>query len=180
MSMRVWFLKLIYCFNYFKVQFFYTSMHSYIIKGATKLYSIHYTLRGHYFVWYAFVGVCTFYQLFWKTSFFLSFWAFCLCVFCMFCVEFDVSFLIFHNHCLHSSSCQVFWSSLENYTSSNTRQHETMRVQHEKTWVQHDTTRNNTRQHEYNTTQHEYNTTQHEYKGSSSSKNRALTELYFF
>ena len=34
-------------------------------------------------------------------------------------------------------------SSLENYTSNNTRQHDTTRVQH-------------------NTTQHEYNTTQHD------------------
>ena len=46
-------------------------------------------------------------------------------------------------------------SSLENYTSNNTRQHDTTRVQH-------NATRDNTRQHKYNMTQQEYNTTQHE------------------
>ena len=46
------------------------------------------------------------------------------------------------------------WSSLENYTSNNTRQHEyNMNTK----WL-------NTIQHQYNTTQHEYNTTQREYK----------------
>ena len=43
-------------------------------------------------------------------------------------------------------------TSLENYTSNNTRQLETTRVQHE-------TTQDNTRQHEYNMRQHEYKTT---------------------
>ena len=42
-------------------------------------------------------------------------------------------------------------SSLENYTSNNTRQHDT-------TQDNTSTTRHNTRQHKYNTRQHEYNT----------------------
>ena len=46
-------------------------------------------------------------------------------------------------------------SSLENYTSNNTTQHDTARDNTS-------TTQHNTRQHEYNATQHEYNTTQHE------------------
>ena len=46
-------------------------------------------------------------------------------------------------------------SSLENYTS------------------------NNTTQHEHNTKQHEYNTTQHKYKGSSNSKNSALLSTFW-
>ena len=36
------------------------------------------------------------------------FWVFC--VFCLFCIEFGVSFIHFltlHNHCIHSSRCQV-------------------------------------------------------------------------
>ena len=70
------------------------------------------------------------------------------------------------------------WCSLENYTSNNTRQHETTRVQHEKTRHNTSTTRSNTRQHEYNTTKHVYNTTQHEFKGSFGSKNRALLRSF--
>ena len=50
-------------------------------------------------------------------------------------------------------------SSLKNYTSNNTRQHETTRVQHDKARDNTGTTRHNTRQHEYNTRQHEYKTT---------------------
>ena len=61
-------------------------------------------------------------------------------------------------------------SSLENYTSNNTRQHDTTQVQHDITRVQHETTRV---QYDHgtiigellyfhDTTQHEYNTTQHE------------------
>ena len=46
-------------------------------------------------------------------------------------------------------------SSLENYTSNNTRQHEFNTRQHDRTQVQHDRTQV---QHEYNTAQHEYNT----------------------
>ena len=45
-------------------------------------------------------------------------------------------------------------SSLENYTSNNTTQHETTRVQH-------DTTQDTMRKHEYNTTQHETTRAQH-------------------
>ena len=45
-------------------------------------------------------------------------------------------------------------SSLENYTSNNTRQHDTTRVQH-------DTIRDNTTQHEYNTTQYETKPVKH-------------------
>ena len=90
-----------------------------------------------------------------------------------------------------------FGSSLKNYTSNNTRQHEYNTTQHNTRQheyntrqLEYNTTQHNTTQHkyktsqlEYNTTQHEYNTTQHEYKGSSGSKNRALfvlfvTELY--
>ena len=46
-------------------------------------------------------------------------------------------------------NCCFFRSSLESYTSNNTRQREA--------------TRHNTRQHEYNTRQHKYNTRQNEY-----------------
>ena len=45
--------------------------------------------------------------------------------------------------------------SLGNYTSNNTRQHDTTQVQHGITW-------DNTRQHECKTRQHKYNTRQHE------------------
>ena len=72
-------------------------------------------------------------------------------------------------------------SSLENYTSDNTRQHDTTRVKHDTirdntstTRQNTSTTRHNTRQHEYNTTQHEYNTTQQKCKRSFGSKNGAL------
>ena len=50
-------------------------------------------------------------------------------------------------------------SSLENYTSNNTRQHkyntrqhQTTRVQHNTTGVQHETTRAQMKRHEYKTT----------------------------
>ena len=53
-------------------------------------------------------------------------------------------------------------SSLENYTSNNTSQHDTTRVQHD---ITRDNTSNNTSQHNTsktrdNTRQHEYDTTQ--------------------
>ena len=53
-------------------------------------------LRGHYFIQYGFIQVCTFYLFFWKTSFF------CLPVLFVFsaCFEFDVIFMNFCNICI--------------------------------------------------------------------------------
>ena len=57
---------------------------------------------------------------------FSSFWAFY--VFCLLCFEFDVSFINFltlHNHCLHSSRCQVLCvfvlTHLKQYVKADTR-----------------------------------------------------------
>ena len=68
----------------------------------------------------------------------------------------------------------ICWSSLKNWTTNNTRQHDTTRDNTSRTRHNTSRTRGNPRRHEYNATQHEYSTTQHEYKGSSSSKNRAV------
>ena len=108
---------------------------------------------------------------------------------------------------LHILVTSYKFSNLENYTSNNTRQHNTnttrdnttqhelSTTEHEETWVKNtSTTRCNTsktlgntrehkynmRQHEYNTTQNEYNTTQYEYIGSSGSKNKALLCTFCF
>ena len=66
----------------------------------------------------------------------------------------------------------TFRSSLENYTSNNTRQHDTTRVQHEYNTRQHDTTRV---QHE--TTRHSTGTTRvkYEYKRHNTSTIRHNT-----
>ena len=58
-------------------------------------------------------------------------------------------------------------SSLENYTSNDTIQHDKTRDntrQHKYKKTQHKTTRDNTRQQKCNTRQHKYDTGQHEYK----------------
>ena len=64
---------------------------------------------GRYFVQCGFIEVCIFYRFFWKTSFLVFLWAFC--VFYLFCVEFDarfiVNFLTLHNRCLQNNRCQV-------------------------------------------------------------------------
>ena len=68
----------------------------------------------------------------------------------------------------------ICWSSLKNWTTNNTIQHDKTRDNTSRTRHNTSKTRGNTRRHEYNATQHEYSTTQHEYKGSSSRKNRAV------
>ena len=79
-------------------------------------------------------------------------------------------------------------SSLENYMSNNTRQHDTTRVPHETTQHDTSTTGHNTRQHETTRVQHEYNAT----NTSTTRPNRStkekiglhfalfVTELYIF
>ena len=102
------------------------------------------------------------------------------------------------------------WSSLENYTSNNTRQHDTTRVQHEykttqynttriqhdTTRVQHDTARDNTSTTRHNTSTTRHNTSTIGYNTSRTQLNTNteeawtakielyialfVTELYFF
>ena len=66
---------------------------------------------GRYFVQCGFIKVCIFFQFFWKARFLVFLWAFC--IFCLFCVEFDVSFIVnflaLHKRCLQSSRCQLFY-----------------------------------------------------------------------
>ena len=59
----------------------------YCLKEATVLYFTRYSCVVFYFVRYGFIQICIFYRFFWKTSFCLS----VLFVFCLFCVEFDVT-----------------------------------------------------------------------------------------
>ena len=55
-----------------------------VIKGATKLYSMHYSCEviSLYFVQYGFVKVCIVYRFFWKTSFLSLFFVCFLSVRC--------------------------------------------------------------------------------------------------
>ena len=75
------------------------------------------------------------------------------------------------------------WSSLENDTSNNTRQHDTTRVQHEYT-IQYNTntTRHNTSTIRYNTSRTQLNTSTEEARTAKIELYIALfvTELYFF
>ena len=64
-------------------------------------------------------------------------------------------------------------SSLENYTSNNTTQHETTRDNTSTTW-------HNTRQHEYNTKQYECNTRQQEYNKSSTRVQNNITFILIY
>ena len=56
----------------------------------------------------------------------------------------------------------IIWSSLENYTSNNTRHHDTTQVQHETTRHNTSTTRDNTTENGYNTIQQDTTRVQHD------------------
>ena len=83
--------------------------------------------------------------------------------------------MLFNNFFTEGPAWKTGGSSLENYTSNNTRQQDTTRRNTSAT--RHNTSKtgdNTSKTTRAQTTQHEYNTTQHEYKGGSGSKNRAL------
>ena len=72
-----------------------------------------------------------------------------------------------------------YWSSLKNYKSNSTSQHNTTRVQHDKTPAQHDTTRGNTSNTQANTRKIRYNASMTLPNASTKEARAAKIGLYF-